>query len=59
VLDVRAVDKKVETGIKWTRLSYCSFVTDAVRLQLHALASTLVNFMRTPVLTDAVAVVAD
>ena len=33
--------------IKWTRLSFRSFAANAVRLQLHALAYNLGNFMRT------------
>jgi hypothetical protein len=32
----------------WTRLSCRSFAANAVRLQLHALAYNLGNFMRTP-----------
>jgi hypothetical protein len=32
---------------KWTRLSCCSFAANAVRLQLHALAYNLGNFLRT------------
>jgi Transposase DDE domain group 1 len=42
-------------AIKWTRLSCCSFAANAVRLQLHALAYTLGNFMRTLALPEAVA----
>ena len=34
-------------AIKWTRLSCRTFATNAVRLQLHALAYNLGNFMRT------------
>src|ERR1700719_2032450 len=34
-------------AIKWTRLSCRSFAANAVRLQLHALAYNLGNFMRT------------
>ena len=34
--------------IKWTRLSCRSFAANAVRLQLHALAYNLSNFLRTP-----------
>jgi hypothetical protein len=34
-------------AIKWTRLSCCSFAANAVRLQLHALAYNLGNFLRT------------
>ena len=35
------------SAIKWTRLSCRSFAGNAVRLQLHALAYNLGNFMRT------------
>ena len=41
--------------MKWTRLSCCSFAANAVRLQLHALAYNLANFMRTLALPEAVA----
>jgi hypothetical protein len=34
-------------AIKWTRLSCRSFAANAVRLQLHALAYDLGNFLRT------------
>jgi hypothetical protein len=34
-------------GSKWTRLSCRSFAANAVRLQLHALAYNVGNFMRT------------
>jgi hypothetical protein len=34
-------------AIKWTRLSCHSFAANAVRLQLHALAYNLGNFLRT------------
>jgi hypothetical protein len=34
-------------AIMRARLSYCSFAADAVRLQLHALADNLANFMWT------------
>ena len=34
-------------AIKWTRLSCRSFAGNAVRLQLHALAYNLGNFLRT------------
>jgi hypothetical protein len=34
-------------GIKWTRLSCRTFAANAVRLQLHALAYNLGNFLRT------------
>ena len=39
--------KEGKGAIKWTRLSCRSFVANAVRLQLHALAYNLGNFMRT------------
>ncbi len=42
-------------AIKWTRLSCCSFAANAVRLQLHALAYNLANFMRTLALPEEVA----
>ena len=39
--------KEGKGAIKWTRLSCRSFTANAVRLQLHALAYNLGNFMRT------------
>jgi len=36
-----------KNAIKWTRLSCRTFAANAVRLQLHALAYNLGNFMRT------------
>jgi hypothetical protein len=33
--------------MKWTRLSCRTFTANAVRLQLHALAYNLANFLRT------------
>ena len=36
-----------KNAIKWTRLSCRKFRDNAVRLQLHALAYNLANFMRT------------
>src|SRR5258705_6416344 len=39
--------KEGKGAIKWTRLSCRSFAANAVRLQLHALAYNLSNFMRT------------
>ena len=47
--------KEGKNAIKWTRLSCCAFAANAVRLQLHALAYTLANFMRTLALPEAVA----
>lgn len=38
--------KEGKSAIKWTRLSCRSFAANAVRLQLHALAYNLGNFMR-------------
>ncbi len=37
----------VHGAIRWTRLSCRSFAANAVRLQLHALAYNLGNFLRT------------
>jgi hypothetical protein len=39
--------KEGKAAIKWTRLSCRTFAANAVRLQLHALAYNLGNFMRT------------
>src|SRR3954451_12658091 len=39
--------KEGKGAIKWTRLSCCTFAANAVRLQLHAWAYTIGNFMRT------------
>ena len=39
--------KESKGAIKWTRLSCRSFAANAVRLQLHALAYNLGNFLRT------------
>jgi len=39
--------KEDKNAIKWTRLSCRTFAANAVRLQLHALAYNLGNFMRT------------
>ena len=47
--------KEGKNAIKWTRLSCCSFTANAVRLQLHALAYNLANFMRTLALPKALA----
>ena len=46
--------KEGKNAIKWTRLSCRRFDHNAVRLQLHALAYNLGNFMRTLALPDAV-----
>ena len=39
--------KEGKGAIKWTRLSCRSFAANVVRLQLHALAYNLANFLRT------------
>ena len=39
--------KEGKHALKWTRLSCMRFAANAVRLQLHALAYTLANFLRT------------
>jgi hypothetical protein len=41
------MDQGRQGAIKWTRLSCHSFAANAVRLQIHALAYNLRNFMRT------------
>jgi len=46
--------KEGNNAIKWTRLSCSRFRHNAVRLQLHALAYNLANFMRTLALPEAV-----
>jgi hypothetical protein len=46
--------KEGKNAVKWTRRSCCSFAANAVRLQLHALAYNLANFMRTLALPETV-----
>jgi hypothetical protein len=46
--------KEGKNAVKWTRLSCCSFAANAVRLQLHALAYNLANFLRTLALPESV-----
>jgi hypothetical protein len=46
--------KEGKGAIKWTRLSYRSFSDNAVRLQLHALAYNLGNFLRTLATPDPI-----
>ena len=41
-------------AIKWTQLSCRTFAANAVRLQLHALAYNLGNFMRTLAMPDPI-----
>jgi hypothetical protein len=43
-----------KNAVRWTRLSCRSMKANAVRLQLHALAYNLANFLRTLVLPDEV-----
>ena len=47
--------KEGKYALKWTRLSCKSFEANAVRLQLHALAYNLANFLRTLALPKAIA----
>src|SRR5665213_3168676 len=44
---VSGMAKEGKGAIKWTRLSCRTFAANAVRLQLHALAYNLGNFLRT------------
>ena len=46
--------KEGKNAIRWTRLSCRTFQNNAVRLQLHALAYNLGNFMRTLALPKGV-----
>ena len=46
--------KEGKNAVRWTRLSCQKFRNNGVRLQLHALAYNLGNFMRTLALPDAV-----
>jgi Transposase DDE domain group 1 len=47
--------KEGKHAVKWTRLSCTTFRANAVRLQLHALAYNLANFLRTLALPGEVA----
>ncbi len=47
--------KEGKYALKWTRLSCRSFKANEVRLQLHALAYNLANFLRTLVLPNSIA----
>ncbi len=47
--------KEGRTAINWTRLSCQRMRNNEVRLQLHALAYNLANFMRTLALPRAIA----
>ena len=46
--------KEGKGAIKWTRLSCRSFAANAVRLQLHALAYNLGNFLRTLAMPESI-----
>jgi hypothetical protein len=46
--------KEGKNAVKWTRLSCTTFRANAVRLQLHALAYNLANFLRTVAPPDEV-----
>ena len=46
--------KEGKNAVTWTRLSCHRFAANAVRLQLHALAYNLANFLRTPALPEEV-----
>jgi hypothetical protein len=46
--------KEGKNAVTWTRLSCHSFKANAVRLQLHALAYNLANFLRTLALPEQV-----
>src|ERR687886_98971 len=46
--------KEGKNAVKWTRLSCRSMAANAVRLQLHALAYNLANFLRTLALPQTV-----
>lgn len=46
--------KEGKNAVKWTRLSCRAMMANAVRLQLHALAYNLANFMRTLALPEQV-----
>ena len=47
--------KEGKHAVKWTRLSCTTFRANAVRLQLHALAYNLANFLRTLALPGEIA----
>ena len=52
-----AVEQNIKEGknvVRWTRLSCRKYRNNEVRLQLHALAYNLGNFMRTLARPDAV-----
>jgi hypothetical protein len=46
--------KEGKHALRWTRLSCMRFAANAVRLQLHALAYNLANFLRTMAMPEAI-----
>ena len=46
------IEKEGKNAVKWTRLSCRTMKANAVRLQLHALAYNLANFLRTLALPE-------
>ena len=46
--------KEGKYALKWTRLSCMRFAANEIRLQLHALAYNLANFLRTLVTPEAI-----
>ena len=52
--DAKRWIREGKSAMKWTRLSCRSMVANAVRLQLHALAYNLANFLRTLALPDQI-----
>jgi hypothetical protein len=46
--------KEGKYALKWTRLSCTRFAANAVRLQLHAPAYNLANFMRPPATPEGI-----
>jgi hypothetical protein len=55
--DRGAAEQHIKEGkhaLKWTRLSCMRFAANAVRLQLHALAFNLANFLRTLATPEAI-----
>ncbi len=49
-----SISKEGKNAIKWTRLSCRNFTANAARLQLHALAYNLGNFLRTVATPEAI-----
>ncbi len=47
--------KEGKNAVKWTRLSCRTMAANAVRLQLHALAYNMANFLRTLALPEEIA----